>query len=354
MMLTLFIGWFIITLLLNYSKSFYLLKNVSILKTPYLISIGRFLELVSCINLTTLVYLFFKKKSKEKIKQYVKDIYNLCFIILIVNIIIYFLFIQEYIVDTHIVYWGDRLRGGFGEGGPYGLMLGFTFCLSFFYKSKYHLTTRVTILLVTFFLADSKAGFILILTWFFIYYYKKIHKKLKELNIIFLIIGGLFLSFVLATLAKNYILDISNIKREVTERPTDVNLIMGRIAGVYIFPKMIKDYPLTGIGLGNYPIMRNNPKYLGIIPVSPIGKADAHGYGGLIQLLVDGGLIFFLSFLYIIYLFYRKIRLLNEGLENYLLIFLCFFIFGVQIYFLYPWVLFGILISLSSKEKLNA
>jgi len=116
---------------------------------------------------------------------------------------------------------------------------------------------------------------------------------------------------------------------------------------------MIQDYPLLGIGLGNYPIMRNNPSYLGVIPVSPIGKTDAHGYGGLAQLLVDGGVFIFILFMYIMYLFYKKVKSLKEGLENYLLIFLCFFIFGVQIYFLYPWVLLGILISLSSKEKLN-
>ena len=353
MILTLFIAWFILTMFFNYFRNFYLLENVSALKTPYLISIGRFLELISCVNLTTLIYLFFKDKSKKEIQQYIQDIYEFCFVILIINVVIYFLYMQDYLAETRMVYWGDRLRGWFGEGGPYGLMLSFTFCLSFFYKHKYHLFTRSIIVLVTIFLADSKAGFILILMWFFVYYYGKIYKKLRELNIIVLILSGFFLSFVFSKLAIHYISDITNIKREIAERPTDINLIMGRIAGVYIFPEMIKDYPLLGIGLGNYPIMRNNPEYLGVIPKSPRGESDSHGFGGLVQLLVDGGFLVFLVFLYIIYLFYKKIRPLNEGLEKFIFIFLCFFMFGVQLYFLYPWVLFGILISLGSKKKLH-
>jgi hypothetical protein len=354
LLLSLFICWFIITLLLNPFRDFYLLQSVSVLKTPYLITIGRFFELISCINLAALVHQFFKNKSSKEIRQFVKDIFNFSFVLLLVNVFIYYLYLNEYIVDTRIVYWGDRLRGWFGEGGPYGLMLGFTFCLSFFYKSKYHLITRTIILLVITFLADSKAGFLLVLVWYLIFYYKKIYKKLREFNIIFLIVGGVLLSLVFVKLADNYISDMNNIKREVTERPTDINLIMGRIAGIFIFPEMIKDNPLLGIGLGNYPIMRNNPNYLGVIPTSPAGETDAHGYGGLAQLLVDGGLIIFMLFMYVIFLFYKKIKLLNNGLENYLLIFLCFFVFGVQLYFLYPWVLFGILISLTSKEKVHA
>ncbi len=353
LLLLLFISWFLITMLLNPFREFYLLREVSVLKTPYLITVGRFLELISCVNLAALTHQFFKNKSSEEIKLYVRDIFNFCFALLLINIVIYYLYMNEYIINTRIVYWGDRLRGWFGEGGPYGLMLGFTFCLSFFYKSKFHLITRAIILFAILFLADSKAGFILVLVWYFIFYYKKIYKKLQEFNIVFLVVGCVFLSLILVKLADNYISDITHIKREVTQRPKDINLIMGRIAGIYIFPEMIQDYPLLGIGLGNYPIMRNNPSYLGVIPVSPIGKTDAHGYGGLAQLLVDGGVFIFILFMYIMYLFYKKVKSLKEGLENYLLIFLCFFIFGVQIYFLYPWVLLGILISLSSKEKLN-
>ena len=128
---------------------------------------------------------------------------------------------------------------------------------------------------------------------------------------------------------------------------------MGRIAGVFIFPDMIVDYPVLGIGLGNYPIMRNNPKYLDFIPKSPKGETDAHGFGGIVQLLVDGGIVVFGLFLLIMYKFYKDVKKNKNKSENFLLIFLFFFIFGVQIYFLYPWVLLGILTSLNSKLRID-
>lgn len=352
-LLFLFVFWFIHTLLINPFRDFYLLKGVSILKTPYLITIGRFLELLSCINLAALICLFFKNKTREEITIYIKYIFNFSLFIMIFNVIVYYLYMNNIIVNTSIVYWGDRLRGGFAEGGPYGLMLSFTFVLSFFYKSKYHYITRVFILFVIFFLAKSKAGIVLILVWYFIMYYKRIYKKLRELNIIVIIAFGIFFSLIFVKLADNYIDDIANVKREMKERPRDINLVMGRIAGLFIFPEMIVDYPLLGIGLGNYPIMRNNPEYLDFIPTSPIGKTDAHGFGGLIQLLVDGGLITFLFFSVIIYRFYVKIKKLKNRNENFLLIFLFFFIFGVQIYFLYPWILLGFLVSLNKKKTIN-
>ena len=126
---------------------------------------------------------------------------------------------------------------------------------------------------------------------------------------------------------------------------------MGRIAGLFIFPKMIVKNPIAGIGLGNYPIVRNNPEFLGFIPKSPKGKTDAHGYGGLMQLLVDGGLIIFTLFLIIIYQLFKKLKRNGNNEEKFLQIFLFFFVFGVQIYFLYPWVLMGVLMAFLTHKK---
>jgi hypothetical protein len=347
---TIFIFWFLQTLLLNPFREFYLLENVSVLKMPYIISIGRFLELVSCINLAALVHLYLKNKDNNEKLILIKAIFNTSFAIMIINVLIYYLHIYGIIEKTELVYWTDRLRGWYGEGGPYGLMLSFTYILTFFYKSKYHHISRIIILFVIFFLAKSKAGIFLVLVWYFIIYSKRLYEKLKELNLIFIVAFSIFFTLIFIKLSEKYIDDIKNVKREMKERPTDVNLVMGRIAGVFIFPKMIVDYPILGIGLGNYPIMRNNPEYLEFIPKSPRGKTDAHGFGGLIQLLVNGGLIIFLSYIYIMYKFYLKIKINENRTENFLLIFLFFFIFGVQIYFLYPWVLFGILIAFNEKK----
>ena len=53
-LLILFTLWLVISLAINPFRDFFLLTNVSVLKKPYLISIGRYLELISCINLAYL------------------------------------------------------------------------------------------------------------------------------------------------------------------------------------------------------------------------------------------------------------------------------------------------------------
>ncbi|MGJ8743438.1 hypothetical protein [Polaribacter sp.] len=352
-LLILFTLWLVISLAINPFRDFYLLTNVSVLKKPYLISIGRYLELISCINLATLVYLFLKNKTKQQVQIFIKYIFNFCLFFTIINTLIFALLKFNFILESNLLYYdhGIRLKGWYVEGGPYGLMVSFTFILTFFYKSKYHLLNRFFLIFVIFFLARSKAGIVLILTWYVLMYYKIAYNKLRELNFIIIIIGGFLISLVIIKLGDGYIKDIVNVKREMKERPQDVNLVMGRIAGLFIFPNMVSHNPILGIGLGNYPIIRNNPEFLKFIPKSPPGKTDAHGFGGLIQLLVDGGLVFLILFLLIVYKLYQKLKKKENGDEKYLQIFLFFFVFGVQIYFLYPWVLIGISIYYSQNHN---
>lgn len=352
-LLSLFIFWLFLSLLFNPFRDFYLIEGASVLKKPYLITIGRFLELISCVNLATLVYLFLKNKKEKIIIVYIKYIFRFCLLFTIFNVFIFTLLKFHFISESNLLYQdhGIRLKGWYVEGGPYGLMVSFTFILSFFYKSKYKAIIRLFLIFVVLILARSKAGVVLIISWFILIYYKKAYDKLKEFSVIIIIIGGIFISFVLVNLGSKYVDDIIHVEREMKERPTDVNLVMGRIAGLFIFPKMIADNSILGIGLGNYPLIRNNPKYLGFVPKSPKGKTDAHGFGGLVQLVVDGGLVVFILFLIIIYQLYNKLKKNGKGEERYLQIFLFFFVFGVQIYFLYPWILLGILMSLSNKKK---
>ncbi len=351
--LGLFSFWLLVTLVVNSFRDFYLLENVSILKRPYFINIGRFLELLSCVNLATLVYLFFKNKKRGISLIYIKYIFRICLLFTIYNVLTFGLLKFNIIEDSVLLYYdhGIRLNGGYVEGGPYGLMLSFTFILTFLFKSKWHFINRMFLIIVIFFLARSKAGLVLIISWYILFYYKRMYAKLKEFNIVIILIGGLLISIVIAKLGKDYIDDIVNVRREMKERSTDVNLVMGRIAGLFIFPKMVVENPILGIGLGNYPIIRNNPKYLGFVPKSPKGKTDAHGYGGLVQLLVDGGIVMLFLFLWIIYSLFKNLRNDERELENYLIIFLLFFVFGVQIYFLYPWILMGLLMSIANKRN---
>ncbi|SEC48864.1 O-Antigen ligase [Tenacibaculum sp. MAR_2009_124] len=353
--LLLFISfWLLISLAFNPFRGFFLLDEVSVLKTPYWISIGRFLELIACVNLAALTNNFLKKKTEKEIKFILKLIVKLSVILAMYHLVFYFSFVFGYIEKTYFVYERTpRLRGWYVEGGPYGLMLSFIFCLTFFYKHRSNNFYRAVLIVTIVFIARSKAGTMFILFWYITFYFNIIYKKIRELSLFFVIFGGILSSFIFVKISYQYIDLIENVQREMKERPTDINLVMGRVAGLFIFPEMVTDNPFFGIGLGNYPIIRNNPEYLDFIPHSPKGKTDAHGFGGIIQILVDGGVFTLLFFLFIMGKFYKKLKRSSKENIYFLFGFLYLFVFGVQIYFLYPWILFGILIALSNSQKNN-
>jgi hypothetical protein len=158
-------------------------------------------------------------------------------------------------------------------------------------------------------------------------------------------------AFTFIKLAETYIDSNKNMETYMKMRPNDTSLTMGRIAGSHIVPNMVVDNSIFGIGLGNYPIIRNISEYRTFVPYTPKGKTDAHGIGGIIQILVDGGLFILFFFFFIIYVIIKKAYVHNNNLEIYVLAFVSFFLTGVQIYFLYPWVLLGIFIALIQKKN---
>ena len=349
-----FSAWLILSLLLNPLREFPPLFDLSKLKTPYLITIGRFLELIACVNLAALGHHYLKQKTKKQILFFVEKVVLTSFVFVSFNTIIYFMVVKGVLADSGIVYNTSssypRLKGWFIEGGPYGLMLAFIFVLSFLYKSKYNFFIRVVILLNIVFLAKSKSGILLLVFWGALIYYKIIYRKIKSLSILVILLGGIVSILSFAKLAEVYIDSNKNMEKYMKQRPNDTNITMGRIAGSHIVPNMVRDNLMFGIGLGNYPIVRNNPKYRNFVPYTPNGKTDAHGLGGIVQILVDGGFLLLFLFLAILYFLTKNILRLKNDLEIYVFVFLCFFLTGVQIYFLYPWFLLGVLIALKDKK----
>ena len=61
--------------------------------------------------------------------------------------------------------------------------------------------------------------------------------------------------------------------------PHDMAFVAGRVSGKYILFEMVTKHPLIGIGLGNYPIMRNLDDYRSFFPIIDI--YDATGLGGV-------------------------------------------------------------------------
>jgi hypothetical protein len=79
--------------------------------------------------------------------------------------------------------------------------------------------------------------------------------------------------------------------------PNNYNVVVGRVAGLFLAPKMIAAHPLAGIGWGNYPIVRDDPQYRRASPIVAT-NLDAPALGP-VDYLVDLGLPLFLYFTWV-------------------------------------------------------
>jgi hypothetical protein len=211
-----------------------------------------------------------------------------------------------------LVYEGSRARGGFTEGGPYGLYL-------------------VTVCIVARILAARK--------------------ELSQLQIVLVSV----IAIAVVCSAFYYLLDVEEIwdhllklrkMAEVMVRYDRDNpsTAYGRVAASVIVPRMIAEHPITGIGFGNYPVMRNDPVYLGIM--FPVRHYDLAGLG-LLSLTAEIGIPSLIA-LYVI-MFFPAYWANKTGAHR--LVFtlaLCqpvVTLLGAQVTFYYPWLMSAFAIS---------
>ena len=324
--------------------------SVSIIKQPYFISFTRFVEYLCCLAFSVYCY-----KALQYVERHKFSTDRLLLLFLWINALFSLLFIILYLADalqllnaerTRFFYHGMRLRGFYDEGGPFGLMYATLFCLGMLMPGK-NIVLKL-LLGITVLLAESKAGILMMILWIAYTVYERLPKR-GLIKPTALVIGSGILIFIGAIVADNYILIISNIQREVMLRPTDGNLVMGRISGFFITPEMVAHNPLIGVGMGNYSLVRNNPEYLGFFP--PVQGWDLSGLGGLITLMAESGILGFLGFLALITALCRKLsNHVTVAYRNKLfLLFILPFVLGVQLYFIYVWFGIGYILYLSTK-----
>jgi hypothetical protein len=317
-------------------------------KAPYVITIGRYFELVSCLILCIITFRLFQKQQTNS-RMIIDYLVNWNIIITIIFAVIYVLVFSRILPlqSSIVVYENNRLRGFYNEGGPYGLMLSFIFMLTFFQpKNSIRILKQIFLFVIIAFCARSKAGVLLIVVWIAMLNFEYLKQKFKILVLPIIVVFLIGFYYLFINISSMYITELNRVKQSVVERPTDINLILGRVSGTYIVPDMVKENPFFGIGLGNYPLLRNNAEYRSFFPKPPkdVLNIDAHGFGGLVDIIVEMGIIGFILFVSIIYQLYKELKSLNKG---YILLtgFLLLFCFGVQIYFLYPWAFLGIILA---------
>ncbi|WP_338873221.1 hypothetical protein WBJ53_29985 [Spirosoma sp. SC4-14] len=309
----------------------------SFLKMPYIISLSRYVEYLSCIGFSLFSYhILFKKKYIYIYK--ILDYTLLFAIIFIIEFVL--IYLGFYSISESLFYYGTyRLRGFYVEGGPLGLCYAFIMSLVYLFGGKYKLL-KIFILFIVIILSQSKAGilYILLFAIFILYEKVKIPKFYKPIAII---IFTFTFMYIVSIVVQGYLYEIANVSTNLQYKQNDTNYVMGRIAGLFIIPNIVKSNYLFGIGMGNYPLVRNFPAYRGIFP--EVELWDSSGLGGFIDLLVDGGLFFGCIFIYVIKNIY--IRSAIQHKKYLLLAFALPFALGLQLYFLYPWFIIGIFLN---------
>ena len=193
------------------------------------------------------------------------------------------------------------MRGFTNEGGPYGLYVITLIFLTLVMQNEGWLSRPVAVLSQILFCinvlgSQSKAA--LFEAFVLAVLVPALHLRGKRLVV-------MTLASVLAVCSAWVLLDIpsrilpytraiNEYRRVSTLRPTDGNLVAGRAAGIFLAPTMIQAHPFIGIGLGNYPIVRDDPQYRRGTPIVGL-SLDAPSLGP-IDYIVDLGFPLFFFF----------------------------------------------------------
>ncbi len=248
-----------------------------------------------------------------------------------------------------------RARGFFNEGGPFGLYLISVFVVGVLRRrmSGRRLgVVNAAILSIAFLLSASKAG-VVVAVLLGVCYLVVSAASVKKWVFYFLLatatISVVAVWLDLGNQLLGYFISYQNIEEEIAVRGTDdYNLVVGRISALYIVPRMVVAHPLTGIGFGNYPLMRNDPDYLGFLPtVTEVEDLPGLGIPGI---AAEMGIPVTLWLVALLFTPYWMSRGRSATLSVAALVQPVAHIFAVQLTFFYPWFVSACVLAALHRE----
>lgn len=333
-----FLGALIFTLIQNIWLPFVEQKH-SFPKTPYFISLVRFIEYLSCIGIVAFVRN--QILSVLSIDYFVRRLLLFC---TIVNIAIVCIYLLDYfnLSDSGLTYICGgrfRLRGFFFEGGPLGMYNSFLLILTLHFidgKEKYY---YALIFVVMIFLSLSKAGAVAFLVYMGCRTTVKLYKAYlsniyKILIAAILAIPLIYSIYALFAVYTDSLFNYSLLIEIANENPDHFWNNGGRVPGFYIVKEMMVHHPVFGVGIGNYQLLRDVEIYRAGFPSTSLW--DYHGFGGVVDIVIQNGFFGLWLFLSILYHNIKHNRFVIIGL------FLIPFCFGTTLHFCYPWMILAI------------
>lgn len=259
-----------------------------------------------------------------------------------------------------------RMRGTFIEGGPYGLYMVGAFAAVRLARYAKVFSAPFAMFLSLLFISNvyfsvSKSAMLCLVVLFVIeIMLGKGHKKIKAFIIVFTIIISVIAAPYVFSGFRGYIFAATHLEELVSKRQAllgrkralSLHLVAGRVATMVIAPKIVQDRPLFGVGLGNYPLVRNDPAYRGALPA--IQAWDLHAVG-LLGYTTEIGIP---AMLVLIALLLRiPIRAVVGRVPGPIIYGAAFqpvaCMVGTQITFFYPWLLSALTFSLIYHHQKN-
>lgn len=337
---------------------FYPPSQTSLLKTPFVLSLSRIFELFLAVY--CMLAIADTLQDNPKLLRTSLNLYvaagTVASILSIGSFAIYVVTGN----DTYFINGLDhRARGFFNEGGPFGLFLTSIILVLLMKrrleKSSFANIDRFAFVIVwiAMFLSESKAGLLAAILCATVSLFTPNLRK-RPLTAVLIPVGLiLFFGLFETTLAK-YKDNFENFDAMALFRPTDRNLVMGRIIGAFIIPRMIAAHPLLGIGIGNYSLMRNDPDYLQGLPA--VDDWDLAGLG-LISDAAELGIPMTLFLLWILIRLPRGAK--RERAPGVLIAAAALqpvsLLLGINLNFFYPWLVTSFaLASLAQYRKAAA
>jgi hypothetical protein len=322
---------------------FYVPLEFSSLKGPGVIAVSRVVELAA--DVCGMLYLAHQFRLHPSWLRFTMRVYFWAGMASSVYSLISYPLAVLGIAELGTHEYMHRVKGFYNEGGPYGLyVLSLIVVGVILWRLVWERPRRIywcmAALLPTLLLTYSKAAF---LALFLLLAINMIFAASFTQRLIVLASGTVLLAVVfhfvnLSLALQNYIRVSASYERASHLHVEDPSFVYGRIAGLFIVPRMVAAHPLTGIGWGNYGYLRNDPKYRGA--ATSVKGSDDPGLG-IWGLTAEVGLplFFYLIVLLGMPFFFARRRRVPLYVSSLALLQLVAHFFGAQLNLTYPWVI---------------
>jgi O-antigen ligase len=338
--------------------TFYTEPDQGVLQLPVVITFSRVFELL--IDAGAMLYLAGLFRARPETARFTMRIYYWFGVLSAIFSVLSYPLDRAGLISLGA--YGDvhRFRGFYNEGGPYGLyvmtLLGVAWALvRLGWEPKRKTYVIMLLLISTLLMSQSKAALVAILFLFVIrsFFARNFRQRLVTIICGVAVLALVSQTFDLASKLRLWKEAGAKYERISHAHVGDPNVIEGRVAGLFIVPRMIAAHPLTGVGWGNYGILRNDPEYRG---TAAWGEPDEPGMG-VLALAAEIGLPLLAVLLLYLFLPYFWLRRLGvpEYVANLALLQPIAHIFGAQLNLTYPWIVtafaLGIGFGLKKQER---